>query len=346
MEEAEEADDIYSELDSDDGDGCGDLAARDTILISELKPEEYTRVVSRLQEMGIAIVQDNLLYCTPTAMMAMDIPAHEVEEVAMLLTAKWVLPGCVSIGHFLLAGDQIKLAICVTNKVEVTMVTTEALTKYTHHHSINFDHHHMAVSMVMLGTWTLTLNDTELATHLASLYKVILFGKELSICVWKDSFCQAKHWAYVLGISETTSRWGVVEFFCHKCSKIIDHHFSKHLDRRLVPWIMIQFKRAGDLNKALAYNSMTPIPSPPSLAHPLNNPYSPTKAASTSTESMFPSPRPRLRRSTKQTLSILPGPKLSSPPEPQHSRPSRNTKQTKEPPMPQQWQSMNTTPSF
>ncbi len=43
----------------------------------------------------------------------------------------------------------------------------------------------MLVSMVVPGTWTLALEDAE-----SDLYKVVLFGKELSICLWKDSFCQ------------------------------------------------------------------------------------------------------------------------------------------------------------
>lgn len=344
-EEAEEADDIYSESDSDNGDGHGNLATWDTILISELKPNKYARAVSRLQGLGIAIVQDDLPYCMPTAMLAMDIPTHEVEEVAMLLTTKWVLPGCVSIGHFLPARDQIKLAIHITNKAKVAMVTTEALAKYAHCHGINFNHHHMAVSMVALGTWTLTLDNAELATRLTSLYKVILFGKELSICVWKDSFRQAKHWAYVSGILETTSRQGVVEFFRCKCGEIIDHHFGKHLDGRLALWITIQFKKANDLNKALMYNSMVPVPSPPFPTHPLNSPCFPTKATSASMESMFLSPRPRPRRSTRQTSSASPDLKSRLLPEPQHSRPGRSARRTKELPTPQLWQSMNATPS-
>ncbi len=89
--------------------------------------------------------------------MALDILVHEIEEVALLLASKWVLPGWVSIGCFVLAGDQIKLAIHVTNNADIAMVTTEALAEYTCCHGVEFNHCLMVVSMVVPGTWNLTL---------------------------------------------------------------------------------------------------------------------------------------------------------------------------------------------
>lgn len=77
-EEAEEIEEADSKLDCDEGDSWGDLASRDTILISELRPEDYASAVSWLQGMGITIIQDNLPYSTPTATMALDIPPHSL----------------------------------------------------------------------------------------------------------------------------------------------------------------------------------------------------------------------------------------------------------------------------
>lgn len=254
-EEAEELEEYDNESDSDDGDGHGDLASRDTVLISEIRPEEYAGAVSRLQALGVAMVQDDLPYSTPMATMALNIPAHEVEETALLLSSKWVLPGRVTIGRFIPAGDQIKLAVRAANKDDVAMVTSEALAEYARRRGIEFDHGLVAVTMVAPGTWAITLEDAELATRLTSLYKVVLFGKELSICVWKESFRQSGHHAYVSGLAETTSRRGVVEFFHRKCGDVINHHFGKLPDSRPAPWITIQFRRAGDLTKALEFNN-------------------------------------------------------------------------------------------
>jgi hypothetical protein len=47
-EEAEELEEVDSKSDGDEGDGQGDLAHRDTILISKLKPKEYANTVSQL----------------------------------------------------------------------------------------------------------------------------------------------------------------------------------------------------------------------------------------------------------------------------------------------------------
>ncbi|ELR20018.1 uncharacterized protein ACA1_113630 [Acanthamoeba castellanii str. Neff] len=253
-EEAEDIEEFSGNSDNDNRDGHDNLADRDTILISELCPEEYTDAVSRLQAIGIAVVQDDLPYSMPMATMALDIPAHEVEEVALLLAVKWTVPGRVSIGCFLLTSNQIKLAVWVANKSNVAMVTADVLATHALCHGIEFDHCLVAVSMVVPGTWTLTLEDPDLANQLCSLYKVVLFSKELSISPWKESFRQAEHWAYVSGIAKTTSRRGVIEFFCLKCGEVTDHHFGKLPDGRMALWITIQFKMANGLTKALQFD--------------------------------------------------------------------------------------------
>jgi len=205
------------------------------------------------------------------ATMALDIPVHEGEEVALLLTVKWTTLGRVSIGCLLLASNQIKLAVRVANKSDITMVTANTLAMYTLCHGIEFDHCLVAVSMVVPGTWMLTLKDSDLANWLCSLYKVVLFGKELSISPWKESFRQAEHWAYVSGITETTSRRGVIKFFCLRCGEVTDHHFRKLPDGRMALWVTIQFKMANGLAKALQFDSTLP---PPPLSAPRDHPHS------------------------------------------------------------------------
>jgi hypothetical protein len=229
----------------------------------------------------------------------------------------------------------------VANKNDMAMVTTEALAVYSLHHGIKFDHCLVAVSMVAPGTWTLTLKDTELATCLTSLYKVILFGKELSICLWKDSLRQSKHQAYVSGITETTSRQGVVKFFRHKCSDMIDHHFSKLADSRPAPWITIQFKRASNLSKALKFNSKPPLPPLPWPPHSLCYPSPLIQTTSISTASASPSLRPN--QSVKLPSSAWQDQRLGWQLELLPNRPACSAKLTRGQSMPLPWLSMKGT---
>jgi hypothetical protein len=209
-EEVEDVEELLSDSDNEDHVGRHDLANRDTILITELRPEEYTNTVMNLQGIRVAMVQDDLPYSTPMATMALNIPTHKVETIMRLLAAKWSGPGKVTISHYKPISNQIKLTIQTANKSEVAMVTTKALAAYTLHHSLNFNHRLVAVTMVVPSTWTLTLKDVELAGKLCSLYKVVLFRRELSIRPWKDSFKQSNHRAYISSLAETTSRRGIV----------------------------------------------------------------------------------------------------------------------------------------
>jgi hypothetical protein len=110
-EEVEDMEELLSNSDDEDHVGHRDLANRDMILITELRLEEYANVVTNLQGIGVAVVQDDLLYSMLMATMALNIPTHEVETIMRLLAVKWLGPGKVTVGRFKPVGNQIKLAI-------------------------------------------------------------------------------------------------------------------------------------------------------------------------------------------------------------------------------------------
>jgi len=118
-EEVEGAEELLSNSDNEEHIGHHNLANRDTILITELRPEEYTNAVANLQGIGVAIVQDNLPYSMPMATMVLDIPTHEVENTMRLLAAKWSGPSKITIGHFKPVSDQIKLTVHTANRSEI-----------------------------------------------------------------------------------------------------------------------------------------------------------------------------------------------------------------------------------
>ncbi len=84
--------------------------------------------------------------------------------------------------------------------------------EYVGRKGIMVDPRRMSLSIVVLGTWLLLLDNTTTARDLCTLCKVILFRKELDISPWKESYRQTDHWVYIQGLAETTSRRSVIEF--------------------------------------------------------------------------------------------------------------------------------------
>jgi hypothetical protein len=257
-EELDEVEDIDSDSDTYEDDSRDHLAKRNTILVTDLPLPEYAAAVAKLQAIGLLVTHDDLPYNSSTRTMALDIPEQEVDDTMMALTAKWTGPGRITIGRFCEAKGQIKLAIHAPSKEVVAMVTAEALAEYTGRRGMMFNHRQVVVSMVVPGTWAVTLEDTDLASRLCSLYKVVLFSKELSVGVWKDNFRLTANKVYVSSMLETTSRRGVVEFFRRKCGEIVDHHYGKLPDGRMAPWVTVQFNNSESMAKALAYSGMPP----------------------------------------------------------------------------------------
>jgi hypothetical protein len=320
------------------------LIGHHTILVSDLKPGEYTTALTRLQGAGLPIIANKAPYCTVTEVMGLNIPKEEINETAHKLTSCWRGPGHITIGIFKPAKEQVKVAIQVTNKGNFTIVTLEALTEFLGHKGIQLNLSHSSLSIIVPGTWLLLLNDTECTSQIYTLCCIILLGKELEVGPWKDSYHQAEHCIYMQGLANMASWQAILDFLWCRCGEIMDHHFGKLKEGHMAPWMMVQFKMATSVDHAIALSGTIP-PFPPPLAHhPLTPPGAGEQARNCSMASQLPLSGPSPRLSARPTsVTRTPGSRRGRPMPPRPWLDS-STKQDASWRTPTQLWSTNTTP--
>lgn len=181
------------------------LTGHYTIIISELKPEDYTTALSHLQGLSLPIVADRAPFCSVTGTMGLDIPMAELKDTVAVLMRAWQGPGKVTVDVFQLAKECFKIAIWVVNKQDFALVTSEALAEYLVCKNIEFSPAHASLSIVVPGTWQLLLDDMTTAEKICGLCCIVLLSKELDVGPWKDSYRQVSNKVYIQGLVETTS---------------------------------------------------------------------------------------------------------------------------------------------
>lgn len=86
---------------------------------------------------------------------------------------------------------------------------------------------------------------------------------------WLDVFGSGVgHRVYIQNLATTSSHMAIVGFFAVKCGAVLNSHFSKLLDSRYAPWMLIKFVSPSGLHNTLTLSGLPhPPPPPPFYPH-------------------------------------------------------------------------------